>query len=118
MDGLNWTYIAISAAGPPCLALLAAWPLWRKDQMILGNIAGTVIIFATAMALIFTEHVYLDREVGACLEAGIPCWPTPGAFTRYAIYAAIALAEIIALFWVSLGFEERKRRRAYSGEWR
>ena len=117
MDGLNWTFIAIAAAGPPALALLAAWPLWRQDQIILGNVAGTVVIFATAVALIFTEHVQLDRQVAACLEAGEVCWPNPSAFTRYAVYSSIAFVEIILLFTWSLRVEERRRRRHYAREW-
>ena len=117
MDGLNWTYIAIAAAGPPWIALLVAWVLWRGDQMILGNVAGTTVIFAAAVALIFTEHAQLDRAIAACLEEGTVCWPTPSAFARYAIYASIAFAQIILLFSFSLRVEERRRRRGYAREW-
>jgi hypothetical protein len=56
--------------------------------------------------------------VRACLDEVLPCFPNPSAFTRFAIYAFIALAEVIALFLVSLRVEERIRRRGYAPEWR
>ena len=46
------------------------------------------------------------------------CWPDPSAFARYAIYAFIALFEVIMLFSVSLKVETKVRRRGYAPEWR
>jgi hypothetical protein len=56
--------------------------------------------------------------VNACLDGGIPCFPDPPAFTRFAIYAFVALAQVIALFTLSLRVEHWRRRRGYSPEWR
>jgi hypothetical protein len=86
--------------------------------MIFGNIAGTAVIFGTAFALILREYVELDRVTRACLDAGSVCWPEPGAFTRFAIYAFIGLIEVFALFGLSLKFERRMRDRDYAPEWR
>ena len=105
-------------AAPPFVAVLAAYPLWRRKEMILGNIAGTIVIFAGAIALILREHVELDRVTRACLDAGYTCWPAPSAFARYAIYAGIGMLEVFALFTYSLSVEERARRQAYAPEWR
>ena len=91
MHGLNWYWIAIEATAAPIVGLLVALPLWYKSQPILGNVAGTVVIFGSAFALIFREHVQLTAMVIACIDAGVPCFPTPDAFTRYAVYAFIAL---------------------------
>jgi hypothetical protein len=102
----------------PAAGFLLAYPLWRKGQAILGNIAGTVAIFGTAIGLIFREYAVLDRATQACLEAGYTCWPDPSAFTRFAIYAFIGLFEVLVLFSVSLVFESRHSRRDYSPEWR
>ena len=118
MTTLSWFWIVVAVVVPSALAVLVAWPIWRSGQAILGNVAGTLIIMATAMALIMREHVVLDRVVQACLEQGTTCWPEPSAFTRYAIYAFIGLAEVIALFLVSLKVEAYFRRRDYAPEWR
>jgi len=103
---------------PPLTGVLVAFPLWRKNQMILGNITGTVVIFAAAIALISRESVDVYRLTQACLDSGFVCWPSPSAFTRYAIYAGIALVEVFALFTCSLSVEARIRNRGYAPEWR
>ena len=118
MTGLSWNWIFFEMTAAPVAGLLLAFPLWRKGQVILGNIAGTVAIFGTAIGLIFREYAVLDRATQACLDAGFTCWPTPSAFTRFAVYAFIGLLEVLLLFSVSLVFERRAARRDYSPEWR
>jgi hypothetical protein len=117
VTGLNWYWISLMATAPPVVALLVALPFWRSRQMTLGSIAGTVMIFGTAMGLILREYVELDRITKACLDAGTVCWPEPSAFTRFAIYASIGLIEVFLLFIVNLKVEERLRRRGYAKEW-
>jgi hypothetical protein len=117
-DGLSWFWIGVEATLPPILGWLLALPLWVRDQPILGNIAGSIVIFGTAFAMILREHVELDRLSGACLDAGRTCFPNPEAFTRFSIYAFIALFEVIALFALSLRVDERRRRRGYDPQWR
>jgi hypothetical protein len=118
VNTLNWNWITLAATVPPLLALCLALPLWRKGQTILGSIAGTVVIFGSAIGLILREYVELDHLTQACLDAGTVCWPVPSAFTRFAVYAFIGLVEVFALFTLSLMVEERMRRRNYSPEWR
>lgn len=117
LDSLSWSWVALAAAAPAVLGLLVALPFWRKGQTIFGNVAGTGIIFAAAVTLILREYAELDRMTQQCLDAGTVCWPTPSAFTRFAVYAFIGLIQIFALFSVSLNVEERARRRNYSREW-
>jgi hypothetical protein len=114
---LNWYWITLGATVAPLVALLVALPLWRGNQPVLGSIAGTAIIFGTAVGLILREYVELDRLTKACLDAGTVCWPQPAEFTRFALYAFIALLEVFALFFMSLKMEERRRRRDYAPEW-
>jgi len=118
MAGLNWSWIAVMALAPLPVAVLVATPVWRRSEMILGNIAGAAVIFGTGLVLIMREHAELDIVVQGCLDRGVTCWPEPDAFTRYAIFAAIAFAEVIALFAFSLRVEARQRNRGYAPEWR
>ena len=106
------------AAVPPLVGLLVAYPFWKSRQPILGNIAGTTVIFGAALALILRESAELDAIGRRCLDAGYYCFPSPSAFSRYAIYAFIALFEVFALFTISLSVEQKVRRQDYDPEWR
>jgi hypothetical protein len=118
VNGLNWFWIALMTTAPAVVGLFVAFSCWRSGQWILGNLAGTTVIFGSAMALIMREHVELDSIARKCIDAGFVCLPIPGAFYRYAIYASIGLIEVFALFTISLKVEERHRRRGYDPEWR
>ena len=118
MNELSWRWIALMLTLPPVVGVLAAFPLWRKKEMILGNIAGSTVIFGTALALILREYAEIDRVTRMCLDSGFTCWPEPSAFMRFAIYAFIALIEVVALFLLSLRVEARIRNRDYAPEWR
>jgi len=118
VNGLNWYWISLELTAAPLAALLIAVPFWRKGGMIFGNIAATCVLFATAFGLIFREHFELDHVVRECFDAGSVCWPVPSAFTRFAVYAFIALVEVIAVFSLSLVVEKRMRNRDYAPEWR
>jgi hypothetical protein len=115
---LNWFWILAAASVPIVGGLLVAWPIWLTGQPILGNIAGSLVIFGAAIGFIMREHAELDALVQACIEQGTTCWPTPPAFTRFAIYAFIGLAQVITLFTLSVSVESRHRRKMYSPEWR
>ena len=117
MNDLSWSWIATMAVVPLPFGILLATPVWRRRETILGNIAGSVVIFGTALALIFRESAMLDALRQQCF-GGVVCWPTPSAFARYAIYASIGLVEVVALFFISLSVERRIRERDYAPEWR
>ena len=118
MNELSWFWIGLELTVAPLAALLAAFGFWRTRQMTFGSIVGTAVLFASAIGLILREYAELDRLTQQCLDAGTVCWPEPSAFTRFAIYAFIALIEVFALFSISLVIEERLRRRNYAREWR
>ena len=118
MQGLSWFWIGIALTVPPLAGALVAIPIWLKGEPIFGNLAGTAVIFGAAVGLILRERVELERLAQECLDQGFVCWPQPAAFTRYAIYAFIALVEVMLLFSASLKVEERIRRRGYAPEWR
>ncbi|HZT76936.1 MAG TPA: hypothetical protein VFA27_09775 [Vicinamibacterales bacterium] len=119
MTELSWRWIAGMAIVPLPLGVLLAIPIWRRKEMILGNVAGTMVIFGCAFALIFRESAMLDLLRRQCFASGeIICWPTPSAFARYAIYAGLGIVEVLVLFMVSLNVERRIRERDYAPEWR
>ena len=118
MNQLSWNWISLMATVPLVVGLVLAYPFWRKSEPIFGNIIGTGIIFPSAFAMIWREHLQIDRIVQACLDEGVACFPEPSAFTRFAIYAFIALFEVFIVFMVSLRVEQRARRREYAPEWR
>jgi len=118
MNGLNWNWIGVMLVGPPIVAALAAWLIWQTRQYLIGNLAGAAVAFGSALALILRESVELNHRIQACLDAGYTCWPDPSAFTRYAIYAFIALFQTFGIFIWSLRVEARIRSRNYAPEWR
>jgi hypothetical protein len=115
---LNWGWIVLMATAPGAAGLLIAYAIWRTNQIVLGNIAGTAVIFAAALASILRESIEIDRTIRRCLDAGYTCWPEPSAFTRYAIYAFIGLFEVFAVFMTSLRVERMIRDQRYAPEWR
>jgi len=118
MDGPSWFWIGVALLAPGPVAGLIAYPVWLKSQPILGNLLGSAVIFGTALGLILREHVDLERLARVCIDQGVPCFPVPSAFARYAIYAFVALFEVMILFSISLKVEARVRRRGYAPEWR
>jgi Mn2+/Fe2+ NRAMP family transporter len=118
VTGLSWRWIALMATLPPVAGLLVAYPCWKHRQPILGNLAGATVIFGAALGLILRESAVLDGLSRQCLDAGYYCFPSPSAFSRYAIYAFIALFEVFGLFTASLSVEQKIRRSGYDPEWR
>ncbi|MEO6213630.1 MAG: hypothetical protein ABIP65_08395 [Vicinamibacterales bacterium] len=118
MQGLNWYWIGLGATVPAVVAVIVAFLFWRTGQTILGNVVGTGVIFSAAFGLIFREYAEVDRILQRCLDAGFTCFPEPSAFTRFSIYACVALLDVFLLFYLSLMFEERRRSRDYAPEWR
>ena len=115
---LNWSWIALELTAAPVMGLIVTVPFWRAGAMIFGNLTGTAVILGWGFALILREYVEIDRAVQACLADGVVCFPDPSAFTRFAIYASIAMVEVFVLFSASLMVERRMRERDYAPEWR
>ncbi len=118
VTGLSWNWIALMGSVPLVVGLIVAYPFWRRSEPIFGNILGTGVIFTSAFAMIWREHLQIDQVVQQCLDAGTTCFPEPAAFTRFAIYCFIGLAEVFVVFMLGLRVEERARRRDYAPEWR
>jgi hypothetical protein len=118
MVDVNWLSVAIMVLVALPLGVFLATPLWQRKEGLLGNLAGTGVIFGTAVVLILRESAESDAVTSRCLEAGLTdCFPS-GTFTRYATYAFIGLAEVIVLFLISIAAERRIRERDIAPEWR
>ncbi|HEY7055747.1 MAG TPA: hypothetical protein VH458_04440 [Vicinamibacterales bacterium] len=118
MHHLNWYWIVLELTVAPVTGLLVTLPFWRTGAMIFGNLTGTAVLLGWGFALIFREYVEIDRLVQGCLADGVVCFPDPSAFTRFAIYASIAMVEVFVLFSASLAVERHMRERDYAPEWR
>src|SRR5437773_9740 len=55
MPGFSWSWIAVMLTAPLVTGLLVAYPLWRLNETIFGNLVGSAVIFAAAFALIARE---------------------------------------------------------------
>ena len=118
MAELSWRWIVLMLTAPAIVGALAAYPFWCRREAIFGNLVGATVILGTAFALILRESIEIEQVTRQCLQAGYTCWPTPSAFARYAIYAALGMIEVFALFVCSLKVETRIRNRGYAPEWR
>jgi hypothetical protein len=116
---VNWYWITIALIGPTLLGLLVAWPLWRMGHGTFGSTVGASIIFMCGAALIGREYTELQRLSEACVEAtGYECIFSPSAFTRFAIYAGIALVEVFFLFDRGIAADRRAYRKRFPSEWK
>ena len=116
---MSWYWIAVALVVPTALGFLVAWPLWRSGQGTFGSTVGASIIFMGGAALIGREYTELERLTEACLEAtGSECIFEPSAFTRFAIYAGIALVEVFFLFDRGIKADQRAYRRQFPSEWK
>ena len=118
MYHLNWSWIALELTAAPVMGLLVTLPFWRMGAMILRQPHRHGGHPRLGFRADFREYVEIDRLVQACLDEGVVCFPDPSAFTRFAIYASIAMIEVFILFSVSLMVERRLRERDYAPEWR
>jgi len=110
---LNLVYVAVAAVLPIVTGILIAWPLWRmrvRDEM--GTIAGAGVVLLFAVFFIAREFGEVQGTLARCIADGRLCRFTPEPFTRYAIYAGLAMLQVFLLFVLGLNVEERLRRRA------
>ena len=82
VHGLNWSWIALMCTAPLPLAAAVAILLWRRNEPILGTLAGTVVIFGSARGFSLRESVAVDRRRRHGLDAGWWGWPQGSAFSR------------------------------------
>jgi hypothetical protein len=118
MDHLSWPYIAAMVIVPPIVSFPVAKLLWRRNEVMLGSVAGGGIIFIVTFALVFREYAYLEQLGQACQNAGRVCIPDPSGFIRYAIYGFIGLFQLFWLFAAGLKYEQRESEKHYDAEWR
>ena len=110
-DRMSPLWILIAAMVPIGVALLVAWPMWRRRVRDEGGaVAGATVVFAFSVAFIAREFGHVLNVSGECIARQVACQFEPEAFTRYAIYAAIGMLQVFVLFVVGLSVEERLRR--------
>ena len=82
------------------------------------TIAGSFVIFGACVALIARELIELQAFTNRCVELEIACAYHPEPFTRFCLYAAIALVQVFTLFVIGWKIEDRLRQREVAPEWR
>ena len=108
--------VAVGAA--TLLGFLVAWPLWRMGHGTFGSTVGASVIFICGAIFIGLEYTELERMSAACLEeTGYDCVFSPSAFTRFAVYAGIALIEVFVLFDRGISADRRAYRKRFPSEW-
>ncbi len=112
-------WIAIAATLPIVLGLIVAYPLWRMRLEIIGNVTGATTIFMVTIGMIVREWMALEQiRIARCPDTETFCPPDPGNFAKFATYGFIGLAQVVALFLISLRVERRLRNRGVAPEWR
>ena len=115
---MNWYWIGVAIVVPTALGFLTAWPLWRHGLGTFGSAAGASVIFICGAIFIGREYTELERMSEACIEAtGYDCLFSPSAFTRFAVYAGIALFEVFFLFDRGISADRRAYRKQFPSEW-
>jgi len=110
--GMSHFWLAVVASVPFGAGLLVAWPFWKKGvKDEIGTIVGAFVVFACALGLVGRDYIEMEGILRRCVALEIGCRFYPGDFTRYAIYAGIAMVQTFVLFMTGLKIEERRRRR-------
>jgi hypothetical protein len=107
---LHW--VAFASVLPFALALAVAWPFWRarvRDEM--GSIVAAGVVLLCSVGFIAREYGEIKAVTERCIAQQIGCHFHPDGFTRYSVFAGIALVQTCVLFLTGLGVEERLRRR-------
>ncbi len=116
---MNWFWVGIAASVPLVAALMVAYLLWRRGQSTFGSTAASMLVFIAGSLMIAREYAELERLSEQCVaDTGFECIFDPSPFTRFAVYAGIALFQAFAIFLIGIKADERKRSRDYAPEWR
>jgi hypothetical protein len=115
---MSWLWIAVAAVLPFGVGILVAWPFWGRSRDSLGSGVGSLLILAFAVTFVGREYVHLQQLTNECIAAERACSFHPEPFTRFSIYAFIAMAQVGTLFAVSGAVEHRIENVSFAKEWR
>ena len=113
---MNWLQILITLALPTGLGLLAAWPLWRYKQIVVGNAVGAGVAFALVVGLIGIAFVAQQRDNQQCIAGLIHCVSRVDAHMPFLVYALIGMVDACAIFWIGLIVEQRQAPKTWQAE--
>jgi hypothetical protein len=110
---MTWGEVFVALTLPAGLGLLAAWPLWRWKQFIVGNAVGAGIAFVLTIGLIGLSYVTQQRENEQCAAGLIHCVSRVDAHMPFLLYALIGIVDACAIFWLGLIVEERQAPKTW-----
>ena len=116
---MAWQWLAASVVLPFLVAIVVAWPLWRRPSRDpVGSVVAAGVTLAFAIAFVGREYIHVQRVTDQCIRLELACRYTPEPYTRFFIYVAIAMAQTAILFLVGARLEDRFRESSVAPEWR
>ena len=118
-DAIAIGWLTASAGVPFVVALAVAWPLWhRPSRDPVGSVVGAGIVLAFAVAFVGREYIHVERATRQCLALEVSCRFIPEPYTRFFLYAGIAMAQTFALFLIGARIEDKRRESDVAVQWR
>src|SRR5688500_5896181 len=106
---MNWVMLAAAAVLPVFVVPPVALFLWRKQQPIVGNAVGALLLFIGFLVFGGSEYVDAMAYRKWCQEMNQPCpISDPSDFVKIMAFGIVAMAQIMALFLVSDVVVERR----------
>jgi hypothetical protein len=108
---MNWSRLAIAAVLPMLAVLPVALALWRKQQPIVGNAIGALVLFMGFLFFGGSEYVDGLAYRKWCQEMNQPCpISDPSDFVKIMAFGIVTMVQIMGLFLVSDVVANRNRR--------
>lgn len=105
--------LAAAAGLPVVLVLPVTLFLWRRQQPIVGNAIGALLLFMGFLFFGGSEYVDAMAYRKWCQEMNQPCpISDPSDFVKIMAFGIVTMVQIMVLFLVSDVVEERIRLKA------
>ncbi len=109
---MNWARMAGALIIPVAVVLPIVRFLWRRQQAIVGNAVGALVLFLGFLVFGGSEYVDAMAYRKWCQAMNQPCpISEPSDFVRIMMFGMVTMAQIIGLFLMSDIYAERNRRR-------
>jgi hypothetical protein len=109
---VSWLRIAGAVIIPVAVVLPTAHFLWKRQEAIVGNAVGALVLFLGFLVFGGSEYVDAMAYRKWCQTMNQPCpISSPSDFVRMMMFGMVTMAQIMGLFVLSDIYEARRRRR-------